>query len=41
MFPVSESASDRIVRLPLYASLSEAEQGSVIAAVRSFFRLDA
>jgi dTDP-4-amino-4,6-dideoxygalactose transaminase len=37
MFPVSEDASDRIVRLPLYASLSEAEQGSVIAEVRAFF----
>jgi dTDP-4-amino-4,6-dideoxygalactose transaminase len=41
MFPVSESASDRIVRLPVYASLSEAEQGSVVAEVLSFFRLDA
>ena len=41
MFPMSESASDRIVRLPLYASLSEAEQGAVVAEVLSFFRLDA
>ena len=37
MFPVSESASDRLVRLPLYASLTEAEQGSVVAGVLSFF----
>jgi dTDP-4-amino-4,6-dideoxygalactose transaminase len=37
MFPVSESASERLLRLPLYGSLSEAEQGSIIAEVLSFF----
>ena len=37
MYPVSESASDRLIRLPLYGSLSEAEQASVIAEVLSFF----
>jgi dTDP-4-amino-4,6-dideoxygalactose transaminase len=41
MFPVSESASDRVVRLPLYTSLGEAEQGAVIAEVLSFFRVNA
>ena len=41
MFPVSESASDRIVRLPLYGSLSEAEQASVVGEVLSFFRIGA
>lgn len=40
MFPVSESASDRIVRLPLYGSLSEAEQASIVAEVLSFFRIN-
>jgi len=39
MFPVSESASDRLIRLPLFGSLSEAEQASVIAEVLSFFRV--
>lgn len=39
MFPVSESASDRLLRLPLYASLGEAEQAFVIREVLSFFGL--
>lgn len=33
----SESTSDRLVRLPLYAGLSEEEQDNVISAVYSFF----
>jgi dTDP-4-amino-4,6-dideoxygalactose transaminase len=37
MFPVSESASDRLLRLPLYVSLSETDQALVIAEVLSFF----
>ncbi len=34
--PVTESVSDRLVRLPLYTGLSDAEQDEVIAAVSSF-----
>jgi dTDP-4-amino-4,6-dideoxygalactose transaminase len=37
MFPVSESASDRILRLPLYPTLDEREQASVVATVLGFF----
>jgi len=35
--PVTESAAGRIIRLPLYNSLSEAEQKGVISAVFAFF----
>ena len=34
--PVAEALSDRLVRLPFYFNLSEAEQAGVISAVRSF-----
>jgi dTDP-4-amino-4,6-dideoxygalactose transaminase len=34
--PVSEDAADTLVRLPLYASLTPAEQARVIDAVLSF-----
>ncbi len=34
--PVTESVSDRLVRLPLYTSMSSEEQGRVIDAVLSF-----
>jgi len=34
--PVTESVSDRLVRLPLYFDLSEGEQSRVIEAVREF-----
>jgi len=34
--PVAEEVSDRIVRLPLYAALTEDEQDEVIAGVRAF-----
>jgi len=34
--PVTEDRSDRLLRLPMFHSLSEAEQGEVVAAVRSF-----
>jgi dTDP-4-amino-4,6-dideoxygalactose transaminase len=34
--PVSEAVSDRIVRLPFYNELGEAEQAEVIEAVRAF-----
>jgi dTDP-4-amino-4,6-dideoxygalactose transaminase len=34
--PVTESVSDRLVRLPLFVSLSDAEQDLVIEAVSSF-----
>jgi len=36
MCPVTERVSDELVRLPLYNDLSEADQGVVIDAVRSF-----
>jgi dTDP-4-amino-4,6-dideoxygalactose transaminase len=32
--PVTESVSDRLLRLPFYAGLSEAEQARVIEAIR-------
>jgi dTDP-4-amino-4,6-dideoxygalactose transaminase len=34
--PVTEAVSDRIVRLPLFSDLGEAEQSAVISAVTSF-----
>ena len=34
--PVTESISDRLLRLPFYAHLAEADQARVIAAVREF-----
>ena len=34
--PVTESVSDRLVRLPFYNSLSEAEQGIVVEALQTF-----
>jgi dTDP-4-amino-4,6-dideoxygalactose transaminase len=34
--PVTEDVSDRLIRLPFYASLTEAEQAVVIAAVKEF-----
>lgn len=34
--PVTEDVSDRLVRLPLFPGLDEADQSRVIAAVRSF-----
>jgi dTDP-4-amino-4,6-dideoxygalactose transaminase len=34
--PVTEDVSDRLLRLPFYNSLSEAEQQEVIGAIRSF-----
>jgi dTDP-4-amino-4,6-dideoxygalactose transaminase len=36
MCPVSETVSERIVRLPMYYDLSGSEQATVIEAVRSF-----
>lgn len=37
MLPITESISDRLLRLPLYASLSADEQDSVIAEIFAFF----
>jgi len=37
-FPVTESVSGRLLRLPLYYELTEADQGEVIQAVTDFFR---
>lgn len=37
MLPVTDSISDRILRLPLYNSLSEADQGQVIDQVKAFY----
>jgi dTDP-4-amino-4,6-dideoxygalactose transaminase len=34
--PVTESVSDRLVRLPLYASLTEPDQARVVEVIRSF-----
>lgn len=34
--PVTESVSDRLLRLPFFFALTGAEQDDVIAAVRSF-----
>jgi dTDP-4-amino-4,6-dideoxygalactose transaminase len=34
--PVTEDVSDRLVRLPFYNDLSEADQSRVIDAVREF-----
>lgn len=34
--PVTEDVSDRLVRLPFYNSLSDADQGRVIRAIRDF-----
>jgi dTDP-4-amino-4,6-dideoxygalactose transaminase len=35
--PVTEDAAERLIRLPLYPSLSLADQDAVIAGVSSFF----
>ena len=34
--PVTEAVSDRVVRLPFYNELSEADQARVVAAVSEF-----
>jgi dTDP-4-amino-4,6-dideoxygalactose transaminase len=34
--PVTEEISDRLLRLPIYNDLSEADQERVVAAVRGF-----
>jgi len=34
--PVTETVSDRLVRLPFYTTLSADDQGRIIDAVRSF-----
>jgi len=34
--PVAEDASDRLLRLPFYTGLSEAEQDEVIEAIEAF-----
>jgi dTDP-4-amino-4,6-dideoxygalactose transaminase len=34
--PVTESVSDRLVRLPFYADLTEADQALVVELVRGF-----
>ena len=34
--PVTEDASDRLVRLPLYNDMSEAEQARVLSALIEF-----
>jgi dTDP-4-amino-4,6-dideoxygalactose transaminase len=36
-FPVTESLSDRLLRLPFYYDLSLAEQTEIIEATRKFF----
>ena len=39
MLPVSESVSDRLVRLPFYADLTEADLDSITAEILSFYSL--
>lgn len=39
MLPVTESLSDRLLRLPMYAGLEPSESAAVTAAVRSFYGL--
>ena len=39
--PISEAESQRLVRLPLYASLSDADQTKIIQALRTFQTSDA
>jgi dTDP-4-amino-4,6-dideoxygalactose transaminase len=34
--PVTESVSDRVIRLPFYNELSEADQGRVVSAIHEF-----
>ena len=34
--PVTEDVSDRLLRLPFYNSLSEADQNTVITAIKQF-----
>jgi dTDP-4-amino-4,6-dideoxygalactose transaminase len=36
--PVTETISDRLLRLPLFNDITEADQASVVAAMREFFR---
>jgi dTDP-4-amino-4,6-dideoxygalactose transaminase len=35
--PITDSVSARLLRLPIYSSLTDDEVGSVIAGVRSFY----
>jgi len=37
--PVTETMSQRLLRLPFYFDLTEAEQGEVVATIKEFFRL--
>lgn len=39
-FPIAESISDRIVSLPLFPAMTEADQDRVITAMREMFRKD-
>jgi dTDP-4-amino-4,6-dideoxygalactose transaminase len=39
MLPVTESLSERLLRLPMFFGLSEADQLRVIQEIRSFFGL--
>jgi dTDP-4-amino-4,6-dideoxygalactose transaminase len=37
--PVTESISDRLLRLPLYFGMQDAEQDEVISEIRKYFEL--
>ena len=37
-FPVTEDLSDRLLRLPFYADLTEEEQSRVISAIKEFYK---
>jgi dTDP-4-amino-4,6-dideoxygalactose transaminase len=36
-FPVSEAATERVLALPVYPELSEAQQAHVVETIRSFY----
>ena len=41
MLPITESLSERLIRLPMYAALSTAEINEVVGTIFSFFRVPA
>ena len=37
-FPVAEAAAGRVLALPIYGELSEAQQAEVVGAIRAFYQ---
>jgi dTDP-4-amino-4,6-dideoxygalactose transaminase len=37
MLPVTESLSERLLRLPMYAGLEDSEVAAVVDSIRSFY----